>query len=723
MMSSQVDSFKAGAAAVKQRRFSEAVQHLEAYCRANVGVESQEHFQAQIWLVQTYKALGKRPEARHLCWILSQSEQPQVKAWATEMMNQLPVQIPGRPPVEAAPSRRPRPSSPPPQTPPPRQAHKVDDRQPADQKIPVKTLLATVELKGLSTHLTRVSGLTMVLLVGMVQALLWALFWLMDSAHPAQGLLMATGGAIAFNLAAFWVAPWVMDGAQRWIYGTRWTDLSEIERHSPEAARLIQQVCETQNLKHLKLGVIHDQNPTAFTYGSLPSHARLVVSQGLFTYLDEDEIAAVYAHELGHIVHWDFAVMTLATTLIQLTYLIHLYAQELGRNWDNGPVRAGLQGAATLALGCYGLGEALVLYLSRTREYHADRFAAAVTGNPNGLARALVKIAYGIVEEAKHSSSPHASSSSPRSGKVLRGLRALGIVDVHSAGSVGSAYQGAGSDRNCRLNDVFAWDLFSPWAGLVELRSSHPLTGKRIRALGRHAQQLDLRAVFDLSPVAQTGCQLDKKRLYRGFLTDVMLLASPLIGVAGGLLGGSLLGGLFSGGSGASPTMLLLGGGLLGFGVGTCVQGWVMFPSLKNTDRTDVLSLMSDVYASPLRGRPVQLAGRIVGRSQAGNRASADLQFQDDAGLVRLQYTSRLGRLGNLWFGWRQAAQAIGTDAWVTGWFRRGLSAQVDLYSLERDRQTSLKGYPRFSQWLRGSLCTGLGGLLVLLALGSRMGG
>jgi Zn-dependent protease with chaperone function len=43
----------------------------------------------------------------------------------------------------------------------------------------------------------------------------------------------------------------------------------------------------------------------------LPDTARLVVSKGLFTYLDDDEAATVYAHELGHIVHWDFALMTL----------------------------------------------------------------------------------------------------------------------------------------------------------------------------------------------------------------------------------------------------------------------------------------------------------------------------------------------------------------------------------------------------------------------------
>ncbi|MCC5644238.1 M48 family metalloprotease [Nostoc sp. CHAB 5824] len=94
--------------------------------------------------------------------------------------------------------------------------------------------------------------------------------------------------------------------------------VSRVETLSPETAKIIRQVCQQKNLKTPRLGIINDQNPTAFTYGSLPNSARLVVSQGLFTYLDDDEIA-VYAHELGHIVHQE-VVSNCLRFFMQLIY-------------------------------------------------------------------------------------------------------------------------------------------------------------------------------------------------------------------------------------------------------------------------------------------------------------------------------------------------------------------------------------------------------------------
>jgi Zn-dependent protease with chaperone function len=138
----------------------------------------------------------------------------------------------------------------------------------------------------------------------------------------------------------------------------------------------------------------------------LPNSARLVVSQGLFTYLDDDEIATVYAHELGHIVHWDFAVMTLASTLVQITYLIYSFARRLVVKAATRSSKNAAGTAALVAYVFYIIGTYLLLYLSRTREYFADHFAAETTGNPNALSRALVKIAYGILEEGKRASEP-----------------------------------------------------------------------------------------------------------------------------------------------------------------------------------------------------------------------------------------------------------------------------------------------------------------------------
>ncbi|MEN9218560.1 MAG: M48 family metalloprotease [Gloeomargarita sp. DG_2_bins_126] len=170
-------------------------------------------------------------------------------------------------------------------------------------------------------NLTLASTVTLGLLLGMVFVLGLAVFLIIDSSNPALGLLAAIISTVLFNGVVFFLSPYVMDWVQQGLYQTRWVSLVDIERQSRASARIIRQVCADKGLKTPKLGIINDQNPTAFTYGSLPNTARVVVSQGLFTYLADEEAAAVYAHELGHVVHWDFAVMTLAQTLVQISYL------------------------------------------------------------------------------------------------------------------------------------------------------------------------------------------------------------------------------------------------------------------------------------------------------------------------------------------------------------------------------------------------------------------
>ncbi|NES25916.1 MAG: M48 family metalloprotease [Symploca sp. SIO3E6] len=305
-------------------------------------------------------------------------------------------------------------------------------------------------MAGFAGNLALASGVTLSLLFGMILVLALAVIFILESPNPIAGLFAAVVFTLVFNIVAFFLSPWLMDLSQRWLYQTRWVSLAEVESQSPEAAKVIQYVCAEKQLKQPRLGIIDDQNPTAFTYGSLPNSARLVVSQGLFTYLDDDEIATVYAHELGHIVHWDFAVMTVASTLVQITYLIYITARRLGRSGSE-KARDAAQSAALIAYGFYLVGTYLLLYLSRTREYFADHFAAETTGNPNALSRALVKIAYGIVEEGKREQEP---------SRLIEGTRALGIYDSKAAASSGTAYRIAAQPE--QVGRVFLWDLFNP---------------------------------------------------------------------------------------------------------------------------------------------------------------------------------------------------------------------------------------------------------------------
>jgi hypothetical protein len=194
--------------------------------------------------------------------------------------------------------------------------------------------------------------------------------------------------------------------------------------------------------------------------------------------------------------------------LVQITYLIYTFARRLGtRGGEKAKDMA--QTVALVAYIFYVVGTYLLLYLSRTREYFADRFAAETTGNPNALSRALVKIAYGLVEEGQKATEP---------SRLVEGTRALGIYDHKAATSTGTAYRVSASPS--QIGRVFLWDLFNPWGWWMELNSTHPLTGKRVRALSTYAEQLGLDMEFDMGRVVGESRNLNKGKLYGSFVIN-----------------------------------------------------------------------------------------------------------------------------------------------------------------------------------------------------------
>ncbi|MEH1856821.1 MAG: zinc metalloprotease HtpX [Nostoc sp.] len=645
--------------ALNQKRYQEAVELLEQFCRDCAEHNSSDYLSAQMWLMKAYQATGETEKAKALCQKLIMSENPQTRSWAEQ----------------ASQSFR--------QTP-----HKASQK--ASRAVTTGMKLA---MGGVGGSLALASGVTMTLLFGMVLALGLSIVFILGNDNPLQGLAIAIGITLVFNIAAFFISPFIMDLTQGWLYQTRWVELAEVETLSPETAKVIRQVCEQKKLKMPRLGIINDQNPTAFTYGSLPNSARLVVSQGLFTYLDDDEIATVYAHELGHIVHWDFAVMTVASTLVQICYLIYSTARRFGRGGGDSKIKDAMQTAALVAYVFYVVGTYLVLYLSRTREYFADHFAAESTGNPNGLSRALVKIAYGILEEGSRTQEP---------SRLIEGTRALGIYDHKAAASTGTAYRIASDTQ--KVGRVFLWDMFNPWGWWMELNSTHPLTGKRVRALSNYAEQLGLPTEFDMGRVIGEGKSLNKSRLYGNFFLDVILYGAETIGFFVGLVMGVILW------SSSPNTGLVLGAPLIGLGIGILVKALVMFPDYKQAPETDILTLMSDPYASPLRGQPAKLEGQLIGRGDAGYKFGSDLKIQDRSGMLYLHYASRFGPIGNFLFGMKRVQSLIGEQVGAVGWFRRGVAPWMDLIQLQSKNGTIVNSYHRFWSFILsgGSIILGV---------------
>jgi len=164
----------------------------------------------------------------------------------------------------------------------------------------------------------------------------------------------------------------------QWIYRVNWVGL---DGFGPETVAFIEQTCSDRKIPIPRLGVIDDGNPNAFTFGHFPGDARLVVTRGLLEKLNPREVNSVIGHELGHIKHWDFVIMTIASLVPIIFYIIFRGMLSAGRgSRKNGGYALII---ALVSFIIYIISQYIVLFLSRVREYYADEFSAQVTGDPN----------------------------------------------------------------------------------------------------------------------------------------------------------------------------------------------------------------------------------------------------------------------------------------------------------------------------------------------------
>ncbi|MCC7253381.1 zinc metalloprotease HtpX [Hyphomicrobium sp.] len=507
------------------------------------------------------------------------------------------------------------------------------------------------------------SLVTLSLLTAMLAGVVIAAFVAMGSLDLGWALLLV----LIINTVIFILSPWLTDLMLRWVNKVTWIDDATLKARYPHVHAIVHDVARQYGFKAPSIGIIPDRNPTAFTYGLFRSSARIVLTDGIFEFLNEEETRAVTAHELGHIVHMDFLVMTVAGTLVQMLYVIYsaMTRQRSGNSKNRGPaVMVGLTAYVMYILGTY-----LLLYLSRTREYLADSFAAERV-EARHLSNALIKIAYGIAE----------ADDTDASRELLASTRHMGVVDFKGASHLGLVVEASKLNPDATASAML-FDIYNPWAKLIELNSTHPLAGKRIQALqaiaeAKHQPFADI----DIAAAAKRA-NVDTAALWRKFLRELTLIALPVA-----LL---VIGGVTAFATGA-PIYALLA-------VPAAVLAWaalipITYPFSPPAD-VSVVSLMGDVAASPIVGRPVRLTGEVIGRAVAGSVVGEDTVFADKTGRMVVDFRSLFGPFGDLWTGWQRIKQHIGAKGEVTGWFRRGMGGHVVMHELKTSAGT-IKAYP-----------------------------
>ena len=194
-----------------------------------------------------------------------------------------------------------------------------------------------------------------------------------------RGAMLAFLFAAGMNLFTFWNADRIV---------LRMHNAKEVTAaQCPQFAGMVQQLATRAGLPMPKVYLIDSPHPNAFATGRDPHHAAVAATTGLLAILDKDEVAAVMAHELGHIRNRDTLIMTMTATIAGAISML----ANFGFFFNNGERANPLAMIGAIFLAPFA-AMIVQLAISRTREYGADRAAAEICRNPRALASALAKL-------------------------------------------------------------------------------------------------------------------------------------------------------------------------------------------------------------------------------------------------------------------------------------------------------------------------------------------
>ena len=281
---------------------------------------------------------------------------------------------------------------------------------------------------------------------------------------------------VVMNVAQWLLSPYLVG----WIYKVK--EMSPNE--NPKVHQMVTDLSNKSGISTPKLMLSQIPLPNAFAYGSPLTGSRVAVTQGLLTHLDDGEVEAVIGHELGHLKHRDVQVMMVVSFLPALFYYIG-YSMMLsgmfgggGENKKGGSGNNALLGIAFMAFSW--VLTLFTLYLSRLREYYADRHSALIVENgAEKLSTGLVT----IVEESKRTNKPDKNQKKSNSS-----YKALFISDPDRA-NVDSAeiHANSATSKQDLLRETLAKQPSSV-DKFAEVFSTHPNIIKRLKALQELSQ-------------------------------------------------------------------------------------------------------------------------------------------------------------------------------------------------------------------------------------------
>ena len=270
---------------------------------------------------------------------------------------------------------------------------------------------------------------------------------------------------VAFNIFQWLISPYIIGSLYR---------IREIrEDENPKLHAMIEEISRKSGIKKPRLMLAQIPIPNAFAYGSPIAGNRVAVTDGMLKALDQGEVEAVLGHELGHLKHRDVQVMMFVSLLPALFYYIG-YSFMMS-SWYQGRRNEG-GGGAMLGLAFMAFSWILnmfILYLSRLREYYADRHSALVVENGSQkLSTGLAKIAQVTKNMGR----------TKKQKQNLGAFKALFIADPDHAETDSMAISAMMSNDQKLVDDILARKV-TTLERVIEIFSTHPNMVKRLKAL------------------------------------------------------------------------------------------------------------------------------------------------------------------------------------------------------------------------------------------------
>lgn len=311
--------------------------------------------------------------------------------------------------------------------------------------------------------------LTLALLLGTLTAIFGLILWYNGAKIGTVGGIIAVIGFSAIIAGLQWyIAPWMIK------YFTRMREVDRGEAEYRWIHEMVEKIASKAGIPKPKIYLVQDGSPNAFAFGRTPSSSNIAIHTGLLNLLNKEEVEGVVAHEIGHIKHWDVAIITMASMVPLIVY----YAIILFFARQNRDEQGGFGSVIAIWIGAFiaqMLSSLIVMQLSRTRESYADAFSAVVTGKPAALRTGLAKITYGF--------SPQTNA------KSYQGMRAFYIADPINSTDLAKELEKSAEQKQREgpakfspreIDHAIEWEKSRGW---MQFFSTHPYTYKRIAAL------------------------------------------------------------------------------------------------------------------------------------------------------------------------------------------------------------------------------------------------